>query len=46
MKDAILKHECLKLFGHIFFGIITSQFLNSNMKLSVNLSTKDKKVRK
>ena len=46
MKDAILKHEGLKLFGHIFFGIITSQILNRNMKLSVNFSTKGTEVRK
>ena len=45
MRDAILKHEGLKLFGHIFFGIITSQILNRNKKLSVNFSTKGTEVR-
>ena len=46
MKDAIMKHECLSLFGHIFFGIITSLILNINMKLSVNFNIKGTKVRK
>ena len=46
MKAAILKHEQLKLFRHIFFGIITSQILNINMKLSVNINTEGTKVRK
>ena len=46
MKDAMLKHEGLKLFGNIFFCIITSQILNINMKLSMNLSTKGTEMRK
>ena len=46
MKDVVLKHEGLKLFLNIFFCIITSQILNRNMKLSMNLSTKGTKMRK
>ena len=46
MKDIILKHELLKLFRHIFFDIITSHILNRNLKLSVNFSIEDTKVRK
>ena len=36
----MLKHEGLKLNRNIFFCIITSQILNINMKLSMNLNTK------
>ena len=46
MNDAILKHEELKLYLNIFFCIITSQILNRNMKLSMNLSTKGMEIRK